>query len=96
MKAYRLSSLARLDLIEIWDYSRGRWGDVRAEAYLRSIQSTVEMIAERPDVGWADEAIGEGYRRRAVGSHVIFYRMDEGVEIVRVLHQSMDAKSRLS
>ena len=53
------------------------------------------MIAERPDVGWTDEAIGEGYRRRAVGSHVIFYRMDEGVEIVRVLHQSMDAKSRL-
>lgn len=95
MKAYRLSSLARLDLIEVWGYSRDRWGDVRAEAYLRGIQSMVEMIAARPDVGWADEAIGEGYRRRAIGSHVIFYRMDENVEIVRVLHQSMDAKSRL-
>jgi toxin ParE1/3/4 len=95
MKAYRLSFLARLDLVEIWDYSRDQWGKHRAKAYLRTLQSTIQMIAEHPDAGSADETIGEGYRRRAVGSHVVFYRIERHVEIVRVLHQSMDPKTHL-
>ena len=72
MKAYRLSFLARLDLIEIWNYSRGQWGKRRAETYLRTIQATIEMVAERPDAGRVNEMIGEGYRQRTVGSHVVF------------------------
>jgi len=96
MRAYRLSFLARLDLIEIWNYSRDQWGRHRAETYLRTIQTTIEMLAARPDAGWTDDTLSEEYRRRAVGSHVVFYRMDSRVEIVRILHQSMDAKSHLS
>ncbi|HJV41458.1 type II toxin-antitoxin system RelE/ParE family toxin [Caulobacter sp.] len=95
MKSYRLSVLARLDLIEIWNYSRDQWGERRAEAYLRSIQTTIETVANNPHAGGRDDALRKGYRRRAVQSHVIFYRAERGVEIVRVLHQSMDAKSHL-
>jgi toxin ParE1/3/4 len=37
-----------------------------------------------------------GYRKRAAGSHVIFYRqLSHKTEIVRILHQNMDVDSHL-
>lgn len=95
MTRYRLSRRAKADLDEIWDYSLDRWGDQQAAAYQRQIYTAIGMIAERPDLGWADSNLRPGYRRRPAGSHVIFYRVGGMVEIVRILHQSMDAKSRL-
>lgn len=96
MKAYRLSYKARRDLDEIWDYSRGVWGARRASAYLRDIRTAIEMAAERPSVGAVLEDL-PAYRRRPVGSHMVLYRVQDGViMIVRVLHQNMDATRALS
>ena len=95
MTRYRLSRRAKADLDEIWDYSLNRWGDQQAAAYHRQIYTTIGMIAERPDLGWPDSNLRPGYRRRSVGSHVIFYRVSGMVEIVRILHQNMDAKFHL-
>ncbi|ENZ81114.1 MULTISPECIES: type II toxin-antitoxin system RelE/ParE family toxin [Caulobacter] len=95
MKPYRLSRRAKADLDDIWSYSKHRWGSWRAADYLREIQAVIEMIAERPDLGWPDDSLRPGYRRRTAGSHVIFYRIGVGVEIVRVLHQSMNARAHL-
>jgi len=97
VKAYRLSRDARRDLDEIWDYSRGHWGARRAVAYLRDLQVAIDLIVKRPGIGEALDAPDAAFRKRPVGSHVIFYRLEAGlVEIVRVLHQNMDATSRLS
>lgn len=96
MKAYRLSYKARRDLDEIWDYSRDLWGARRAGAYLRDIRTAMEMVAERPSTGAVLEDL-PAYRRRPVGSHMILYRLQDGViMIVRVLHQNMDATRALS
>jgi len=96
VKAYRLSYDARRDLDEIWDYSRGQWGVRRAVAYLRDLQAAINLIVEHPDIGQALDAPDAAFRKRPVGSHIIFYRLEAGlVEIVRVLHQNMDATSRL-
>lgn len=42
-----------------------------------------------------DDSLRSGYRRCATGSHVVFYRVGAKVEIIRVLHQSMNAKAYL-
>jgi toxin ParE1/3/4 len=94
--AYRLSHYARRDLDDIWDYSRDQWGKRRATTYLQDLLAVIELIAERPDIGQALEPPDEGFRKRPVGSHVIFYRLEnDAVEIARILHQNMDASSRL-
>jgi hypothetical protein len=43
-------------------------------------------------------AIRPGYRKHGVGRHIIFYRSiaDDCIEIVRVLHERMDAERHLS
>jgi toxin ParE1/3/4 len=96
VKAYRLSHKARRDLDDIWDYSRELWGVRRGTAYLHDIRTAIEMVAERPSIGAVLEDFPV-YRRRPVGSHMILYRLQDGViMIVRVLHQNMDATRALS
>lgn len=63
--------------------------------YARDLQATIEMIAEHPGMGQQDDSLRSGYRRCATGSHVVFYRVGAKVEIIRVLHQSMDARAYL-
>lgn len=90
--AYVLSPKARADLEGIWDFTAGRWGDAQAETYVRSIQTAIETVAADPGRGRACDDIRAGYRRFAVGSHLLFYRLDKGgvVDVVRILHQRMD------
>ncbi len=95
MKPYRLSRRAKADLDDIWTYSEQRWGVEQAADYARELQATIEMIAEHPGMGQPDENLRAGYRRCASGSHVIFYRVGVRVEIIRVLHQSMNARAHL-
>ena len=62
---------------------------------MRQIRHAVEMVAERPDLGVRQDEIGPDYRRRPVGSHLVFYRLGTVVEIVRILHQNMDVRLHL-
>ena len=49
------------------------------------------MLAEFPDLGRDASDIQAGYRKIETASHSVFYRKTEdGVLIVRVLHQHMD------
>jgi len=95
MRPYRLSHRAKADLDDIWTYSEEKWGSQRAAAYHPEIRDVVEMIVERPDLGWPDDTLRGGYRRWLSGSHVIFYKEGRMVEIIRILHQSMDARRHL-
>jgi toxin ParE1/3/4 len=88
---YVLSPRAQVDLDEIWDYSASHWGDAQAEVYARQIQTPIELIAKTPHRGRPCDDIRPGYSKFAVGSHVLFYRLtDDGIDVVRVLHQRMD------
>ena len=90
MTPARLSPRARTDIEAIWDYTESRWGIPQALRYVRLIQAAVEAIADNPSLGGTCDDIRKGYRRHRAGSHVIFYRVRDGVEIVRILHQRMD------
>jgi len=95
--SYALSPRAREDLSDIWSYSADRWGDAQADRYIRLIASACEALATGGRRGRRADVIRAGYFRYAVGSHVLFYRMRprRGIEVVRILHQSMDLRRHL-
>jgi toxin ParE1/3/4 len=93
---YVLTPRAQADLDEIWDYTAEHWGDDQAAAYARQIQAAIEAVAADPSRGGPCDDIRPGYRKLSVGSHVLFYRcIENGVDIVRILHQRMDFNRHL-
>ena len=96
MAGYSLSPAARADLESIWDYTVTHWGEAQAEDYTRKIQAACEALSKGTIITRSAEDIREGYRKVTVGSHVIFFRIQSGVvEIIRILHQSMDVGRHL-
>jgi toxin ParE1/3/4 len=79
MKGYVLSLAAQRDLHDIWDYSAEAW-------------SRCERLGAGRARGRSVGDVRPGYFKLAVQSHFLFYRVLEGdiVDIVRILHQSMD------
>jgi toxin ParE1/3/4 len=96
MTGYVISPRAQADIDGIWDYTVERWDGDQAVRYIRAIQEAIETIAADPARGRSCEQVRAGYRKYAVGSHVIFYRRSaDGIDVVRVLHQRMDFERHL-
>ena len=96
MAGYALSPAARADLEEIWDYTADRWGEAQAERYTNDIRAACQALADGTEHGRSAEDVRAGYRKLAVGSHVMYVRVRSGtVEIVRILHRRMDVARRI-
>lgn len=97
MSRYVLSPAARADLDQIWDYTRERWDVKQAEKYIRDIQQAIERITDNPQIGRAYDDVRPGYRKHAVGSHTLYYRITDTdlINVVRILHQRMDVDRHL-
>jgi toxin ParE1/3/4 len=95
MPACGFSKLARLDLIEIADYTLDQWGVDQAMRYLDSLEGCFGLIAANPEIGHKCDRLRKGYRRIEHEKHVIFYRRDDaGILIVRILHQRILPENR--
>jgi toxin ParE1/3/4 len=82
-------------LEEIWEFTAKRWSREQANRYIRTLQTAMERISEHPLLGKSRDEIKAGYRSFHAASHIIFYRkLDEGILVVRILHQSMDVERR--
>jgi toxin ParE1/3/4 len=97
MNGFVLSPAAQADIASIWDYTAERWGDEQAERYVLAIRDACQQLAAGTKTSRPADDIRAGYRKAAVGSHVLFFRfMDTGtLNIVRVLHQRMDLPEHL-
>jgi len=96
MNQFFLRPKAIDDLQSIWDYTVDTWGKSQAEIYLSLLDKTFKELARTPESGRKCDYILNGYRKFPAGKHVIFYRViNEDIEIVRILHQSMDVKRHL-
>jgi toxin ParE1/3/4 len=90
---YRLTRAAARDLAEIGLYTQQVWGVAQRRRYLRRLDRRMTRLADRPGLGAPRDDIRTGYRSFREGRHIIFYRTAvEGIEIVRVLHESMDVQ----
>src|ERR1700722_15533135 len=96
MAEYRLSPAAERDVEGIWKYTRREWGLDQAERYTDLLTAAFQVLAESPKSAPTCEHIREGYRRRNVERHMIYFRItDYGIAIIRLLHGQMDAPRRL-
>jgi toxin ParE1/3/4 len=96
MAEYRLSPAAERDLEGIWKYTRAEWGVEQAERYTDLLTAAFQVLAESPNSAPACDHIRQGYRRRNVERHMIYFRaMDYGIAVIRVLHERMDAPRHL-
>jgi len=90
-KTATITPIARSDLREISRYTDKKWGRQQRFKYLKQLKDRFYYLADNPQIGSKrDEIIGSPYSYHE-GRHVIFYRTTaEGIEILRVLHDSMD------
>lgn len=86
------SAQARVDLLEIWEYVADETGHPeRADQVLDRIGEACEMLGEYPRAGRKRPELGDDLRTFPVVNIVIIYRpVVEGIEVVRVLHESRD------
>lgn len=96
MVRVRLSRRAETDLAEIADFTIKRFGIEQARHYRNGLETLFERVAEHPLHGRGAAELAPGMRRIEYESHIVFYVPgNDGVRIVRILHQSMDVKRRL-
>jgi toxin ParE1/3/4 len=85
------------DIEGIWSYTADRWGAAQAERYVRTIRDACAALASGAHAGTDASDALPGYRKVRAGRHIVFVRPwpDDTVEIVRILHERMDARARL-
>jgi toxin ParE1/3/4 len=96
MAEYRLSQRARADLIDIYDFTEGKFGAYQAEAYHAGLIRSLGLIADFPLIGQTVDELASGYRRFRFQSHLIFYTVQpDHVEIRAVVHGALDIRPQL-
>ncbi len=96
MPAYRLSPRARKSLEQISAYTGDNHGQQQRRRYLRLLRDRMREVARNPDLGRRRDDMKAGYFSVVAGRHTIYYRTQGSlVEIIDVLHQSMEPEHRL-
>jgi toxin ParE1/3/4 len=94
MSIFRLTELAKQDLLSIGRYTQVTWGQEQRNRYLAKMDAAFHLLAIEPQCGRSCEDLLSGYYKYRVGRHLIFYRQfSERVEIVRILHDRMDIEA---
>lgn len=94
MASFRFSVRAEEDLVEIYSYGILQFGYSQARKYIEGLEETLLRLAFGPFLGKESSLLYPGLREFIYKSHMVFYLIEEdGVLIVRILHQSRDYKN---
>lgn len=95
--ALHISSEALSDLEKIWVYTYKKWSKEQADRYYALLIDEIEFLRSNYYTGTSAEYIRAGYRVSFVKSHLIFYKTtnEKKLEIIRILHQSVDIENWL-
>ena len=86
MANYKLSNVAKEDLIRIHQYGVKKFGMNQADKYFHTLFEYFELIAEQPFSFESVDHIRKGYRRCVCGVDAIYYRISgEHVEIMAII-----------
>jgi len=98
MGSFILTRKAVSDLSDIWNYTYDNWSEDQADKYYKLLTDNFQKIAEDPEIGKRYKTIADNLFGLKAGKHIIFYRKlpsEKQIEITRILHESMDLKSRI-
>lgn len=86
------------DLNAIWEYSVEEWSESQADKYYLALKSACVQVGKNPKKGKSYDGIRKGLLGFKSGKHIIFYQQIAGneIEIIRILHERMDIKDRMS
>ena len=98
MAKYELTNKAVEDLSNIWEYTLHKWSEKQADKYYKQLLERFQDIAEQPDLGKNYTGITNDLFGLKTNKHIIFYRkrVDQPIEITRILHGQMDLKKRVT
>jgi toxin ParE1/3/4 len=86
MRKYKLSNVAKEDLIRIHHYGVKQFGMKQADRYFESFFVYFELIAKNPQSFEPVDFIKPGYWRCVCGVDSIFYKMNgDVVEIMTII-----------
>lgn len=96
MASFHLTVKASEDLSNIWNYTFDEWSEKQADKYLQLLLDVCLEVAEHPNwVKMYEIQMGNlwGYK---VAEHIIFFQKisSSEIEVIRILHSSMDLKSK--
>lgn len=85
--------LALQDLDEIWDYIAEDSPEA-ADHFIDKVEKQCRLLADFPNIGANCDALSPGLRFLVVDRYILFYLpLDDGIEVVRVLHGARDLES---
>ncbi len=98
MAKYELTNKAVEDLTGIWEYTIEKWSEQQADKYFNLLLDSCQDIANNPELGKNYDGITKDLYGLKTNRHIVFYRkrINQPVEITRILHERMDLKNRLS
>ncbi len=96
MSQFRLLPEAEKDLESIWHYTLQNWGLDQAESYLDGLVDIFELLSKNPLMSRERLEFSPSVRIHHHAHHLVVFIISEvGIDIVRVLHDSMDVDSHL-
>jgi toxin ParE1/3/4 len=96
MSLYRLSKEAEKDLEDLWVYLAER-NDIAEDRQVAKLLDRFPMLAQFPTMGVSRDRLLEGLRSFPVKPYIIFsILIPDGIEILRIIHQSRDIEDYFS
>lgn len=98
MSKFSISQEAIDDINNIWIYTAENWSTEQADRYYNLIFDEIEYITENFESARDFSKVRKNYKYSKIKSHLIFFKKakDKSIEVVRVLHESMDIENRLT
>ena len=95
MANYKLSNVAKDDLIRIHRYGVKKFGMVQADKYFDTFFEYFDTIAETPLSFKSADYIKIGYRRCVCGSDSIYYKVNNNIVEIMAIIGRQDLKNIL-
>lgn len=92
MRRISLRPLAEGDVLGIWEYIAAD-SEAEADLWLERLNAKFALWASQPMMGRARDELHTGLRSFPFARYIVFYLViDDGIEVVRVLHGSRDVQ----
>ncbi|QCE40049.1 type II toxin-antitoxin system RelE/ParE family toxin [Psychroserpens sp. NJDZ02] len=95
MTQYKLSNLAKEDLIRIHKYGVEKFGMTQADKYFDTLFENFDTIVENPFYFESVDYIKIGYRRCVSGSDSIYYKVNNNIVEIMAIIGKQDLKNIL-
>lgn len=95
MATYKLSPVAKNDLVDIYIRGFKEWGEEQADSFQHHLIAVFQLLADNQEMG-KSVTIRVGLKHHNTRPYVIFYRkFSYGVRIARVLYKNRAMQKHL-